>query len=475
MKRITFLVATILMVMSVSGVVAQSRTSYFMEGSYFRTQLNPALAPTRGYLALPAVSGIGINQSTNFMSWDNFVYDNHGEPVTALHGSVPAETFLSRIPEVGKISSTENVSLFGLGFYTRRIFWNLGVEANFAADGAVSKDMFTALKTLGNGVYDLGNTAISMTGYLDAYLGASFPVCRWVNVGVKAKFLVGLLHADFTANNISANVGMDSVVGTLRGNWRANGILFENKYITPSGRYETDVNINDISYLLGNVKSYGAAIDLGVEVRLLNEHLKLSAAVTDLGFIKWHNTTHIGGEFNGEFYYNGVNFDTGEVDADADFGDNYFGLSSYDGYTTRLNYSVNVGVEYNILNNHIAFGVLSHTKFCNTMTSSELTASVNFRPTSWLSATFSHTFLNGNRPGVFGAALNIHPAVVNIFLGVDFIGTRYVEILPSSDTEVFPMSETIYIPRQLTSANVYFGFAFNFGRPDHLRPQRRMR
>ena len=109
------------------------------------------------------------------------------------------------------------------------------------------------------------------------------------------------------------------------------------------------------------------------------------------------------------------------------------------------------------------------------MTSSELTASVNFRPTSWLSATFSHTFLNGNRPGIFGAALNIHPAVVNIFLGVDFIGTRYVEILPSSDTEVFPMSETIYIPRQLTSANVYFGFAFNFGRPDHLRPQRRMR
>lgn len=461
------------MVFSAGRVEAQSRTSYFMEGSYFRTQLNPALAPTRGYLALPGVSGIGVNMSTNFMSWDNFIYDNAGEPVTALHGSVSPDTFLGRLPEVGKINGSVNTSLFGLGFYTRRIFWNLGIEANVASDGALSKDMFTALKTLGNGTYDLGNTAIGATGYLDAYLGASFPVCRWINVGVKAKFLVGLLHADFRADNISANVGMDSVVGTLRGNWRANGILFQNQYITPDGRYDADaVNVNDISYLLGNVKSFGAAIDLGVELRLINDHLKLSAAITDLGFIKWHNSTHIGGEFKGDFYYNGVNFETGEVDADADFGDKYFGLSSYDGYTTRLNYSVNVGVEYNILNNHIAFGLLSHTKFCNTMTSAELTASVNFRPTSWLSATFSHTFFNGNRPGIFGAALNIHPAVINIFLGVDFIDTRYVEIMPSTESDVFPYSQTIYLPHKATSANVYFGFAFNFGRPAHLRPQR---
>jgi hypothetical protein len=34
----------------------------------------------------------------------------------------------------------------------------------------------------------------------------------------------------------------------------------------------------------------------------------------------------------------------------------------------------------------------------------------------------------------------------------------------------FPMNiNPIYIPRYAKSLNVYFGFAFNFGRPKHLR------
>ena len=31
------------------------RTSYFMEGTHYRMQLNPALAPTSGYFNIPAI------------------------------------------------------------------------------------------------------------------------------------------------------------------------------------------------------------------------------------------------------------------------------------------------------------------------------------------------------------------------------------------------------------------------------------
>jgi hypothetical protein len=76
----------------------------------------------------------------------------------------------------------------------------------------------------------------------------------------------------------------------------------------------------------------------------------------------------------------------------------------------------------------------------------------------------SHTFLNGNRPGVFGAAINIHPAAFNLYVGVDYIDPRLV-VGPEID------GREIYLPRYQKSLNVYAGLGFNFGRPKFLKEQ----
>ena len=34
------------------------RTSYFMEGTHYRQQLNPALTPTKGYFNLPVIGAV---------------------------------------------------------------------------------------------------------------------------------------------------------------------------------------------------------------------------------------------------------------------------------------------------------------------------------------------------------------------------------------------------------------------------------
>ena len=34
------------------------RTSYFMEGTHYRQQLNPALTPTNGYFNLPVIGAV---------------------------------------------------------------------------------------------------------------------------------------------------------------------------------------------------------------------------------------------------------------------------------------------------------------------------------------------------------------------------------------------------------------------------------
>jgi hypothetical protein len=96
------------------------------------------------------------------------------------------------------------------------------------------------------------------------------------------------------------------------------------------------------------------------------------------------------------------------------------------------------------------------------MAYTELTASVNFRPTSWLSATFSHTFLNKNRPGIFGFALNVHPCAFNIYAGVDFIDTQWVHG-PTVNGRAIPL------PRYMKSMNAYVGVGFNLGRPKFMK------
>ena len=98
MKRILILLVALVTFVGIDSASAQSLNSYFMEGSYFRNDMNPALTPTRGYIALPGMSGVGVNMSQNFISVDNFFYKRDGELVTALHGSVSANDFLGKLP-----------------------------------------------------------------------------------------------------------------------------------------------------------------------------------------------------------------------------------------------------------------------------------------------------------------------------------------------------------------------------------------
>lgn len=462
MRRVLLLTVALFAFMGIDSAVAQSRTSYFMEGSYFRSELNPALAPTRGYLALPGISGVGIDMSSNYRSAENFLFERNGEIVSGFDPAVSADDFLGNLPELCNSGTTVNAQILGVGFYKKRKFWSFGIGSHLTASSSISRDMFSTLKQTGTYVNPNGTASMEGTGYLDAYVGVSFPVCKWLNLGVKAKFLVGVVNLDFDIDSATTTLAGSDIAGTLRGKWRLNGLLRRNEYIAADGSYDLPAGVNDDSfgYLISNAKSFGAAIDFGAEFRLLGDHLRISAAVTDLGFIRWAPETHVGGNVVADYRFEGLDGNN-VLDMNIETNEDSFTPGAYEAYTTRLNCSLNVGVEYNILNNHIAFGLLSHTRFSNKSYYTELTASVNFRATNWLTATVSHTFLNGTKPGIFGAAINIHPAAINIFLGIDYIGTSY--------TEYALDNKSLYLPTGATSYNVYAGVGFNFGRPKHLK------
>ena len=440
----------------VATASAQMRTAYFMEGSYFRTDMNAALAPTRGYIKIPAIGGLGVDFGNNYFSVNNLFYKKDGGIYTFMHNGVSPDEFLGKLGNKGKLSVNLNTSILGFGAHTKKLFWSFGLNLRSSTEITLSKDMFAALKNLSNGYYDLGDTHISNREYIEAALGFAIPIKDFMTFGFRAKGLVGIADLSMKMDKMYLDINENSVRAELMGGIRGNCPMFTPNYAVGSPFSMEGIMQQDIMQALKNIKSWGLGLDFGFEFRFLDDHLKVSVGVNDLGFIKWYGNTTINAEGNAHFTYEGFNLTTNEAKMDGGFS---AVMAQPEGsYTTRLSCSLNGGVEYNILNNWIAFGVLSHTEFCQNFTRTELTASVNFRIMRWLSTSFSHTFLNGNQPGVLGWALNIHPTGFNLFLGADFIDTRFAVY-----------NQKIPVPKMMTSANVYVGVGFNLGKAKYMK------
>jgi hypothetical protein len=443
------------------AAMAQVRTSYFMEGSTFRTDMNPALAPTRGYVNFPMLGGVSLGVNNNFLSIENMLYPTKEGLVTFMHKSVDRNDFLKRLPRNNTLQLSLSEQLVGFGAHTKRFFWSFGMNVRMDVSANIPKQFFSLVTSLGQGEYSMKNMSLGLNTYMETYLGAAIPIKEIATVGFRVKGLVGMVHASLDVNNTMINVTDESVSARLAGELR--GCAPMAKALLPEGE-EVDVdemlsNIGKVG--IGSMTNGGVAFDLGAEVRLLDDHLRVSAAVTDLGFISWNKNATVSAKMGGAFAYNGFDLQTGEVDLNKE-DITFEGVDSPKGYLQRMNCSINVGAEYTILNNRISFGLLSHTKFCQMFNYSELTASVNFKPLRWLTATVSHTLLNKNQPGVFGFALNLHPAGFNLFLGADFIDLKFAPMTAASGNRML-------LPVRQRSVNLNMGLGFSLGRAKYSK------
>ena len=261
---------------------------------------------------------------------------------------------------------------------------------------------------------------------------------------------MGIFNANAQLTKGSFAITRSQITGSLSGELRMAGAV-----VNPDIDVDKLENISDLitTDISGNgFKSGGFGVDMGAEARFLDDHLRVSLAVTDLGFISWSAKNSQNTTAGYDFEYRGVNINTGEVNFNGK-ADIQGVAANTKGYAKRLNTTLNIGAEYNILDNWIAFGLLSHTEFRQLYTLSELTASVNFRIGKCFTTTLSHTLCGRNRVGIFGAAINVHTAGLNLFLGADYIDTNYVA-----------GPEGVLLPKYQKSFNYYFGLGFGLGK-----------
>ncbi len=457
MKKIfSVLVAVVGMLMVVESAEAQLRTSYFMNGSTQRYDMNPALSPKRGYIAIPVVGSLNTSLETNFLSADNFFYPNgeNNGVVTYMHKSVSAEKFLEKLPDINSLELGLNTQIIGIGNYFSGGFWSMGVRLRSETNVDIPKDFFALTKTLSQGTYDIAGMGIESNNFIEASLGYTFPVQDVFTLGFRAKVLLGLARVSAKIDQMNIEIGEEAYRAEMAGSIESNIAGYNFQDIEGEVTMDSFVgHLTDFNnFNPSNINSIGFAVDAGIEWTFRDEQIRLSAAVNDLGFNAWNaNTSFCAAIDNVAFAFEGYDLENNEVKFESP--DNIVLHTTSDQIEgkQKLHTSIVVGLEYNFLNDIIGVGALWNKKIYANRQWNSIGGALTLRPTTWLTASASYSWIN--KLGVLGVAMNLHTSWANIFFGADYIATKY----GTANGGAIP------IPLNQNSVNFAFGVSIPLG------------
>ena len=441
-----------------AGVSAQTtlNSSYFMEKMTKRNQLNPALKTENNYVSIPSIGNLYLGINSN-LGLGTFLYPRDNKLVTFLHESVPADEFLNKLTPNNTIELDLGLDLISFGFWAwgGQNTFNLALKSNTGA--YLPRELFQFLKTgqeaTGVTRYDMSNVTATTSNYIELALGHARDITDKLGVGAKVKVLLGAAHAEARIDRMDISMSQDEWVIKQAGHLQATSML----------ELTTDPETGEVTgYNVGNnfgIAGFGLGFDLGATYEII-DNLTLSAALTDIGFMRWNNLSRAETDPNKEFRYTGFDNIGAEDDENGEnpfdqkseqLGEDLKALTKFyksdaQSLSNSLRTTLRVGAEYAVLDNAISFGLLSTTRFSSYRTYTEGMAAINFRPLSAL-----HLTVNGsvsNMGSSVGAILNICAPGFNFFIGTDYFATQYSKQ---------------FIPINHARANFSFGFNITFG------------
>ena len=423
------------------------RTSYFMEGSQYRLQLNPALAPERGFVHLP-----GIGQA-NAMMYSNSM--SHNDVVEMIKNKTQADfftdqDFINNLMDVNHASINVGTDLLNVGWWQGQAFWTLGFGVKADGYAVVPREWFNFMGDMkqrrgidfSDYTRHIGNEKLGVNVYSELSLGYSRPLLGdKLFVGGRVKGLFGMANMKLTVNEAVIKTRIEDLDSDF--DWSNPDV---EQLINSQGTASFDVDAElefstDAVDLLQGADGYiddldfkpthigfagaGAGVDLGVSYQV-TPSLTLSAAINDVGFICWSK---------GFTKYASSNTADMNFNTDDPSGMMYFADVTGEGKvlnldllrleldeqkdksrTTWLAPILVVGGEYKLMNDKMGLGLLYSNRFAAPRNESELTMSVHYRPSRIvdLAVGYSPIMCSGK---AFGLAFKLGP----LFVGSDYV------------------------------------------------------
>jgi hypothetical protein len=477
MKKTTIIAASVKLSFAVACLLATSFGSLSAQTSqvmYYMNLpqnhlLNPALRPSnRVYIGLPGISGTAIRMNNNFVNFSDVIMKGGPQDslITFLHPGYNVDKFLDKIKDRNSIEPEGMIQLLGLGFTAGKSYIFLDINERVSGNFVIPGDLFRlALKGnsdfVGNSI-DLSSLRGDMKAYHEVGFGFSRNYTERLRIGVRAKALFGIVAAGIDNNKLAINVDGD-FAHTLVADMTYNFSL-PHTVGNDHNAFFPDIQTNDLE--LKNILetgNMGFGLDLGATYSL-GKRIMLSAALTDIGFIKWK--TNISNQaIKGQYTFNGL--DLTEVlngnksmdeagQAIIDSLDSHFNaVNTANPFTTYLPYGFTAGASFNLTKN-IGLGVLSYSRFIGTQVKQTLTLSANINLGNALSTTVSYTAAN-HRYDNIGAGLSFRLGWMQIYAATDRIPIVWNKLVVDNG------KNTIMLPASWNCADFRIGMNFVFG------------
>lgn len=432
--------------MMMLGEAAQAqylRSSYFMEGTSARLQLNPGLQPTKGYFNMPIIGSFNMSASSNVLGTSDII--DLMDSGSDLYSN---DKLFDRLKADNRLNVNLNTDILSFGWYRGKGFWsvNVGLRADFGA--ALAKDMFSMMRTVNgfaledvagtNQSYSLSNQTLNMKAYAEIGLGYSRRITEKLTVGGRVKVLLGLARAEMNINQFDLNLDVPNPQYANYADYESRGELSPSDWY--GSHYDYSANGNVITTLKGGGMTFdndgmidnfdldagdlgiagsGFGIDLGASYKVW-DNLTVSASILDLGFLKWKESETTVATVSGEAHET--------IDAsnyDRYIGGDFLSFERFDfeegspekvKTKTRLYSTLLLAGEYGLLNNKLSVGAMYTARFAEPKTLNELTFLATFRPKNWLNAAISYSPIQASGKSI-GLAVKLGP----LFVGTDYM------------------------------------------------------
>lgn len=443
--RLIALIA-VMAVLALHGHAQLLHTSYFMEGTQYRLSLNPALAPTRGFVHVPAAGAMGASLYSDGIALNDMI----DIVKNSDHADYFADDrFMGRLKDTNHAAATAGTDILAAGWWHGNSFMSINLSFRVNADLRAPKALFSFMRDMhGMNTIDysdftrsIGGEKLELTAYTEIGFGYMRPLSANLDAGFKVKGLLGhgnmrltvhdavvttRLHGlspdyDWTYGDPTEVLVADGTASIdVQADWVSS---FEGLELQSNGKDYID----EIKFKAANmgVAGYGAAVDLGFSWRP-TRRLTVSASLVDLGLIRWtKGCTRV------------AHANTADLHFDSNSSNNLAGFSDIIATTTPINTdilrltlddnaakartthlasTVTCGVDYALQDGKVNVGALYTHHHSAVRAQDEVTLSLGYRPHRHveLAVSCSPLMCGGKAAGV---AVKAGP----VFLGTDYI------------------------------------------------------
>ncbi len=469
MKKIIIIILTALCLAGTVQAQQLFRSTYFLEGYNMRHQFNPAFAPNTNYFAISGLSSLGIETQSN-LGVSTFLYPVDGKLTTFMNSAVSADEFLSKLRNNNQINIDNNVSLLSIGIKKSKSFYSFDLNVRTQSAFNLPYSLFDFMKNAGIAQhYDISGVSINCNSRVELAFGYGRSINDRIRVGGRLKFLVGIANIDADIDEMKIQMTEDKWSIKSKGVLKsASPLYFKTKGET--GAKVDDPSDNDLInfgktgiFKEVPVNGYGAAIDLGAEMEVI-DGLKVSLAVNDLGYMCWTDAT-IAKTSEEEWSFDGFDDISLNGGKDNSLSKQFKALrkdiaAMYDfrrtdidaKYGKMLAATINAGAEYTMpFYNGMSVGLLGTSYINGNYSWTEGRLFLNLKPAKWFSASVNGAISKFGP--TFGAVIGVHVTGFSLFFGTDHLPFNYAKAY-----------KNIVYPYGKANTSFNFGISFNLGK-----------